>query len=130
MTPMRIALALVHRDGRWLVARRLGHVHLGGYWEFPGGKCEPGEAPERAAVREAREECAIEVQAERGLGEFIQEYPDRSLILIPVVCRWVSGDAQPLASTECRWVTVDELPGLRMPPVNARIIAALVGQYP
>ncbi len=120
-----VAVALVSDGGRWLVARRPAHVHLGGFWEFPGGKCEPGEDPPQTAVRELREECGVEAVAVRVLDRIAHEYPDRHVRLAPVLCQRISGLAQALASVECRWVTADELRMLAMPPANASILEAL-----
>jgi 8-oxo-dGTP diphosphatase len=122
---IEIALAIVHRHDRWLVAKRPAHVHLGGQWEFPGGKLENGERAEQAALREVAEECGVTATAERLLPAEICHYPERSVRLTPVVCRWTGGDARPLASDEVRWVTLSEVDTLDMPAVNAKIIAQL-----
>lgn len=121
----RVALALVERAGKWLVARRHEHVHLGGLWEFPGGKCEPGESPSAAAVRELREECGVTATALRELAPQPHEYDDRIVWLVPVLCRWESGDGTPLDSQECRWVSWDELRRLDVPEANAEILRAV-----
>lgn len=120
-----IALALVARNGRWLVARRHANVHLGGMWEFPGGKMEPGESPADAAMRELLEECDVRADYECLLDPVFCEYDIRTVMLHPVICRWRSGEAKPLGSAECRWVTLDELSTLAMPPVNATIVDGL-----
>ena len=65
-----IAIAVVEQDGRFLIGQRPPGVPLAGLWEFPGGKVEPGESPEQAAIRECREEAGIEVT-------IVGEYPDR-----------------------------------------------------
>lgn len=120
-----VALALVHRDGRWLVARRLADAHLGGLWEFPGGKTEAGESPEAAALRELMEECHVRAVAYRKLPPFVVEYADRTVELNPVLCEWESGDGLSIENEECRWVTLSELRKLEMPAVNAEIIREL-----
>ena len=123
-----VALALVQRGDEWLVARRPRTAHLGGLWEFPGGKCHTGEAPTQAALRELFEECAVLAEAQRVLATVTCEYDDRIIHLTPVICRWLAGQAQPLASDVCRWVCTSELQHLEMPAVNAGIIrAALAG---
>ncbi len=121
----QVALALVARDGRWLVARRHDHVHLGGYWEFPGGKLEPGESPEQAAERELLEECGVRAISLRALPPLHCDYGDRLVTLFPILCRWCDGEGEPLHSQECRWATPDELAALDMPPVNAQLVAGL-----
>ncbi len=123
-----VALALVHRLDRWLVARRPPNVHLGGLWEFPGGKCEADELPQQAALRELREECRVEATAERCLPPVQYDYEDRVVSLTPVICRWATGAGQPLAGQECRWVTTAELQSLEMPAANEPILRALLDQ--
>ena len=59
MVDIEVALALLERRGRWLVTRRAEGRIFAGQWEFPGGKIEPGESPEQAAVRELREETGL-----------------------------------------------------------------------
>lgn len=118
----RVSLALVRHDGRWLVARRPLDVHLGGLWEFPGGKCEAGESDAQAAIRELHEECGVEGRVGRVLDSIAVDYGDRIVVLTPVLCTWIAGDAQPLGSLECRWVSEDELRRLEMPEINAEIV--------
>lgn len=120
-----IAIALVPRHGRWLVAKRLDGAHLGGLWEFPGGKCEAGESASDAAIRELREECGVEARAVRSLIPVRFAYPDRELTMTPVLCAWIAGEPRPLGSQECRWVTLEELRGLPMPPANHAILRVL-----
>jgi mutator protein MutT len=60
MTIIVVTAAVIERDGRFLVTRRQQGVHLEGYWEFPGGKCEAGEPLDACLVRELREELDVE----------------------------------------------------------------------
>lgn len=119
-----VALALVRRDDQWLVALRHDAAHLGGVWEFPGGKCEPGESAEQGALRELVEECGVRATVERVLAPVCCEYDDRVVRLMPVVCLWQSGAPRPLGSQECRWVSAAELTALDMPAANVEIIRA------
>jgi len=121
---LHVGLALVHRDGQWLVAQRHHDAHLGGLWEFPGGKLLPEETPKQGALRELQEECGVDARPLRVLATVRCEYDDRIVHLTPVVCEWVAGEAQPLASVACQWVPSAELTALEMPAVNAGIIRA------
>lgn len=125
-----IAVAVVWRDGLYLVARRHDHVHLGGLWEFPGGKCEPGENAMDAALRELREECAVDAVALFRLQSIVHSYEDRSVRITPVVCRWVAGEAMSLDSQECRWVEPAMLLALEMPPANRPLLEQLQSLRP
>jgi mutator protein MutT len=125
---LEIALALVQDDsGRWLVSRRADDVHLGGLWEFPGGKIKLGESVESAAVREALEEVGVVLKPGRRLEPIDHRYPDRSVRLYPVICEHVSGDPKVVsrAVTETRWVATNELLALEMPEANAEIVERL-----
>lgn len=124
-TLLEVVVALVPRDGRWLVAKRRANAHLGGLWEFPGGKCEPGEDPPTTAIRELSEECGVQAEAEDVWTPLTWDYGDRLVRITPVLCRWVSGEGRALASEACRWVTMDELGRLEMPAVNAEILRAI-----
>src|SRR3954453_12590037 len=59
--PVSVGIALVGRDGRYLIRQRPPGAAMPGVWEFPGGKCEPGETPEQATVRECREETGLAI---------------------------------------------------------------------
>ncbi len=120
-----VAIAIVRHDGAWLVARRNSAAHLGGLWEFPGGKLLAGETPADAARRELQEECDVTADVAHVLHTFGSEHSDRVVRITPVICRWRAGTPQPLGNDECRWVTTDELLRLPMPPINAAIIAAV-----
>ena len=123
---LRIALALVWRDGRLLITRRREGAHLGGYWELPGGKIEPGETPEQAAVRETIEEVGVTASPLRRRPAIRYEYADRAVTLLPVDCDWQAGEAQPLGVSEWRWAAREELAEFRFPPANKSLLAELI----
>lgn len=118
-------MAIVRENGAVLVARRPDDVHLPGAWEFPGGKFESGESAKQAAVRELAEECGIVADPLELLPAVDADYTDRTVTLIPVICRRISGEPRPLASQEVRWVPVAELAMLGMPAANQPVIEML-----
>ncbi len=71
----RVVAAIVWRDGRVLMTRRPPGGPLGLFWEFPGGKVEPGETPEEALVRELREELGVGSTAREVLAVQTHTYP-------------------------------------------------------
>ncbi|MEB3259109.1 MAG: 8-oxo-dGTP diphosphatase MutT [Cyanobacteriota bacterium] len=111
--------------GRVLIDQRLEEGLLGGLWEFPGGKQEPEEPIAETIARELREELAIEVEVGEELITVDHAYSHKRLRFVVHLCRWRSGEPQPLASQQVRWVAPAELPGYPFPAANARIIAAL-----
>ncbi len=111
--------------GQVLIDQRLPEGLLGGLWEFPGGKQEPGEPIAATIRRELREELAIEVEVEEELITLEHAYSHKRLRFVVHLCRWRSGEPQPLASQQVRWVEPGELASYPFPAANARIIAAL-----
>ncbi|MBX9396758.1 (deoxy)nucleoside triphosphate pyrophosphohydrolase [Streptomyces sp. TRM72054] len=99
--------------GRLLAARRSAPPELAGRWELPGGKVEPGEAPEAALVRELREELGVETEAVRRVPG---EWPLRSPYVLQVwTARLLAGSPEPKAlqdHDELRWLTAGTLWGV------------------
>jgi len=125
---IEIAIGLVWKEGRLLIARRPAGVHLAGLWEFPGGKIESGEAPAACVLRELWEEVGIEAEVtnERAVIEFT--YPERTVRLHPLDCRWLTGEPQPACCEEPRWVLPTELAGYEFPAANVPLLDALMGE--
>ncbi len=112
--------------GEVLIDQRLNEGLLGGLWEFPGGKQEPGEAIDATITRELREELAIEVAVGEQLIVVDHAYSHKKLCFVVHLCTWLSGEPQPLASQQVRWVRPEQLGAFPFPAANARIIAALL----
>ena len=117
---------VLNQAAQVLIDQRLSEGLLGGLWEFPGGKQEPGEPIEATIARELREELAIEVEVGDELISLEHAYSHRKLRFVVHLCRWLSGDPQPLACQQARWVQPAELVNYPFPAANARIIAALL----
>jgi A/G-specific adenine glycosylase len=116
---------VLNEAGQVLIDQRLNEGLLGGLWEFPGGKQEPGEAIEATIQRELQEELAIEVEVGEALITLEHAYSHKRLRFVVHLCRWLSGEPQPLACQQARWVEPAELGDFPFPAANARIIAAL-----
>jgi len=122
-----IALALILHPNRpaILIARRRKGAHLAEFWEFPGGKVEAGELVRACAVREAQEETGLVVTPLEDWEPVVYTYPDRTVLLHPVVCRASTGEAKALESDEIVWVSSDELAQYQFPPANDSILVKL-----
>ena len=122
-----VAAALVDPDGRVLVSQRPAGKSLAGLWEFPGGKVEPGEAPETALIRELDEELGIAVSADclAPLTFASHAYPEMHLLMPLFVCRRWQGFALPREGQPLRWMRPRELRNLEMPPADAPLIPPL-----
>lgn len=105
-----------------LVCKRKHDTVLPGYWEFPGGKCDPGEGAEACALREVREEVGIDVSAVRQLIVIEHQYPYGHVRLHPFVCEFVGGMVQLLAVAEARWVRPAEVLTYQFPEANAELV--------
>ena len=116
---------VLNSAGEVLIDQRLNEGLLGGLWEFPGGKQEPGEAIKATVARELQEELGIEV----AVGEYLicvdHAYSHKKLRFEVHLCQWLSGDPQPLASQQVRWVPPKDLDQFPFPAANIKIIAAL-----
>jgi len=122
-----VACALVDEDGRVLVARRPEGKAMAGLWEFPGGKVHDGESPERALIRELKEELGIDTE-ESCLAPFAfasHRYEAFHLLMPLYVCRRWRGIARALEGQELAWSRVDRLGDFPMPPADAPLIAML-----
>ncbi len=122
--PTIVTAAVIERDGRLLVARRLKGSHMAGCWEFPGGKCEPGEAPEACLGRELIEELGAAATIEEEIYRTIYAYDDRVLDLRFFRCS-LRSEPRPLLGQEIRWVARAELAALEFPPADAGLVARL-----
>jgi 8-oxo-dGTP diphosphatase len=112
-------------NGNILVCRRPAGKHLGGMWEFPGGKIDSGETPSAALIRELTEELGIEVAVGHPLPEVIWPYESVTIRLIPYRCQIVSGEPRPLEHDEIRWCPHGELATLKWAPADVPILAGL-----
>lgn len=127
LVPQVIGVGLVfNADGKLLIDQRLAEGLLGGLWEFPGGKQEPGEAIVDTIRRELREELAIAVEVGEELIVLEHVYGPKCLRFVVHLCRLLSGEPQPLACQQLRWVLPGQLGNYPFPAANARIIAALL----
>lgn len=120
------AAAITDVRGRILLARRTDGRDLAGLWEFPGGKCEPGESPEHALVRELQEELGITVQVGPPLINVPQQYPDKRLRLdVRQVTAW-QGIPRGVEGQALAWVAPEKLTRYPMPPADRPVVATLL----
>ena len=120
-----IAIGVVHRQGKVLIALRPAEGLLGNLWEFPGGKRHADETLAECCRREIKEETGLEVEVAEILAIVRHAYTHFRITLHAFHCRYMGGRAQPRSSQAIRWVTLDELDGYAFPKANQQIIAAL-----
>lgn len=126
-TLMVVAAALINRKKQILIGQRPMDKDMGGLWEFPGGKIEPGETPEFALMRELREELAIETRpcGMMAAGFTSHTYPDFHLLMPLFMIRVWKGDPTPLVHQNLQWVHARELYHLGMPEADLPLISVL-----
>ena len=119
-----VSIALINEFDEILLSKRQKNKHLGGYWEFPGGKIEKNEAPEQALVREIKEELNIDINnkciAPLSFSEF--DYKEFQLLLLLYVCRRWEGDPMSMENNELKWVKPNMLRKYKMPPADDSLI--------
>jgi len=126
MKIVAVAAAVITRnDGRFLLGQRGPDTFYPGYWEFPGGKVEPGETPHDAIVRELREELGIEVLAATPwiVREHVYEHAHVRLHFFRVT-QW-HGELRDHVHAALEWQRPDDLTVAPMLPANAPVLAAL-----
>jgi len=125
MEPIDVAAGLVFRHGQLLITKRHASGHLGGLWEFPGGKREPGESFEACVERELREELGIEVSVGQLIESLTHEYPEKTVRLNFYHCRLLKGEPQPLQCADIRWIVPTQLNSYNFPPADERLLERL-----
>ena len=121
------AVALIDADGRILLAQRPEDKHMGGMWEFPGGKVEQGETAEAALRREIKEELGIDL-CDSCLAPFTfvtHEYEDFSLLLLLYLCRNWEGIPEGREGQAITWRKPQDMHTLPMPPADKPLVAML-----
>ena len=125
MKRIEVSAGLVFRDGRLLITQRKPDAHLGGLWEFPGGKREPGESFEACLVRELQEELVITVEVGELIEEISHDYPDKLVLLRFFRCRLISGEPQAIGCHALAWVTRHNLRSYPFPAADAALLDKL-----
>ena len=125
MKQIEVSAALIFRADKLLVTQRHAKSHLGGFWEFPGGKREAGETFEQCLVREIREELGIEISVGNLFEEISHAYPEKSVHLKFFLCKLVSGAPQPLDCADVKWICRSQLADFEFPAADAQLLKKL-----
>jgi mutator protein MutT len=126
--PIDVVAGVIRReDGLLLITQRLADDTLGGYWEFPGGKVDPGEELKAALWRELKEEIGVETEIGAEIHRVVHAYPDRDVRLYFFEARILSGEPQKIEVADLRWVTADELMKYQFPEADRALLDQLRG---
>lgn len=122
---IQVAVGIIFHEGLLLISKRKEDVHLGGFWEFPGGKRLPNENLEACLRREIWEELELKVEVQGKLNSFTYQYAIGMISLHAYHCRIKEGSPKSIACSEFRWVLPSELDRFPFPPANAPLLDQL-----
>jgi len=125
MTSIVVTAAVIERDGRLLVTRRLKGTHLEDHWEFPGGKCDPGETLQACLVRELWEELAVDAIIGDEILSTSHDYPERRVEL-HFFDATLLGEPDPQLGQEMQWIRREDLRSLKLPPADDELVSLLM----
>jgi 8-oxo-dGTP diphosphatase len=120
-----VAALIVGDDGKLLISQRREDQALPLFWEFPGGKIEPGEAPQAALEREIREELGCTVNVGRIWDVLFHAYPEYDVYMLVYACRIVEGEARAVEVKDLAWVVPAQLTGYNVLPADAPLCQRL-----
>ncbi|GAB6192921.1 NUDIX domain-containing protein [Desulfocastanea catecholica] len=121
-----VTAAIIEKDGLILAARRKPGSHLAGYWEFPGGKLEPGETEKQCLARELREEFDIHCRVNDFLAESIYDDGMKVIRLLGYRVRHLGGSFQCRDHDRIVWLPIEELQTLTWAPADIVLVEKLV----
>src|SRR3954453_1925734 len=122
---IEVAAGLVFREGKLLITQRYAGDHLGGLWEFPGGKREADESFEDCLKRELKEELGIVVEVGRLIERLSHAYPEKTVLLRFYNCRWLEHEPKKLGGPGYRGVSREQLSDYAFPEADARLVQKL-----
>lgn len=125
---VNVAVAIiVNSEGKTLIAKRKQGKIMGGCWEFPGGKSEPGESFEFSVVRELKEEMDVDVSVGEMIAEVEYTYEWGEVRLVAFQTDIVRGEIKLLDHDEIAWVSMDEMSEYGMTPADEPLIDKIKG---
>jgi 8-oxo-dGTP diphosphatase len=126
MKTIEVVAAVIIKDGKVFATQR-GYGQWKGWWEFPGGKIEPGECPQEALVREIREELDAEIEV-GGLLETVEwDYPDFHLTMHCFICRLLSDSLHLNEHEDATWLTRETLDSVQGLPADLGVVGKIPG---
>ena len=126
MKKINVVAAIIWRGDR-LFATQRGYGDWKDYWEFPGGKIEPGETPEEALRREIREELDTEIAVGQKFTTVEYDYPDFHLSMECFLAEVIEGRLELIEHEAAKWLKIDELDSVCWLPADQSIIELLKG---
>lgn len=122
----KVTAAIIKDENRLLIAKRHSKDPLGGKWEFPGGKIEPGETPQECLVREIKEELGVEVKIGPFYDDNVYSTQDHNIHLLFYWAKIINGEVIPVVHDDLKWTTIEELANFDFAPADIPIVKRLM----
>ena len=122
---LEIAVGVINRNGKLLIGKRKQNGMLGGLWEFPGGKIEPGETPEQAVAREIMEETGLTVEVGDHLIDVKHTYSHFKITLRAYDCKVIKGRTKAHSADILKWVLPEELENYPFPTASKKVFKTI-----
>jgi mutator protein MutT len=122
---INVSAGVIFRHGLLLITRRPADSHLGGLWEFPGGKCQSGETDEDCLKRELMEELGIEVPIVELLDTIEHVYPEKAVRLKFFRCTWQKNEPKAIGCHDFAWIGANQLGDYQFPEADAKLLQKL-----
>ena len=122
---IRVVAAIIKRDDKYLITRRGPSTHMEGFWEFPGGKIEPGETAEESLMREIKEELDITIRVSEFFMENNHHYPSKKITLIAFFCEITKGEITLKDHDKFEWISREQFENYEFAPADIPFVKAL-----
>jgi 8-oxo-dGTP diphosphatase len=119
---IKVVCGIIREDDKIFIAKRKANIHLGGYWEFPGGKIKDSESPEDALKRELIEELGMEVIVKKFVTKQLHHYSDFSIELLAYDCEFIRATFSLIDHDQIEWIKLTDLKDFRMAPADISIV--------
>lgn len=119
---LTVCCAIIEEDGLILLAQRGNGMDQHGKWEFPGGKLEPGETPQQCIVREIMEELGVETVITGTIPSVVHIYPDKTIRLIPFLCRLTKNLPIPKVHKSIAWVLPEDITSYNLSDADVKVL--------
>ena len=123
--PVKVCAAIIIDQGKVMITLRPEGKRHAGFWEFPGGKVDPGESPDQALVRELKEELDINVKIDELFETVSYCYDWGEVLILAYLCDWQSGQIKHLEVADHRWITPEQFTNYNILPADQPILVKL-----